>query len=149
MMLTLGFAFSGCDTPTGGGDPYDGSKTIKITGLQDGITAQWIYIFSEEKGIPSWPPTARATIEEYDGQTITIPLVTHETYRSDNPEPWTGTGKFYIEIECYPPRDNPTRKGSKYVYSVDGTNPSIVDIQNEVTSLEWSKFIWRSDYIGG
>jgi hypothetical protein len=149
-LLTLSLTLIGCptdDDDSGGGEPYDGPKTIKITGYnsQD-ITAYDMEIYSESTGTDGWPPTAYA-LEEINGQTITYKVVNWEDHW-DNPEPWTGTGKFFIVIECDPPKD-PSKDGSKYVYSVDGTNATPVDIKYEVTTLEWSKFIWSSDYTAG
>jgi hypothetical protein len=123
-------------------------KTIKITGYspEGGITAYAMSIFSETAGADNWPPAAVA-VEEIDGQTITYPLGIW-MYRWDNLEPWTGTGKFFIVIECNPLKD-PSRDGSKYVYSEDGIHPAPVDITDEATTLEWSKFIWLWDYTAG
>jgi hypothetical protein len=128
-------------------------KTIKITGYdsQGGITANAIQIFSEQEGFEIWPPDANAA-EEIDGQTITYrPRIWTSNYRDDNvkPCPWTGTGKFFIVIDCDPPKNNPLQDGSIYVYSADGTNPTPVDIKAEVTTLEWAKFIWQRDYTEG
>jgi hypothetical protein len=62
---------------------------------------------------------------------------------------WTGTGQFYIVIECRPPKKDPSKTGSNYVYSADGINPTPVDIKDAVTTLEWAKFIWLRDYTAG
>jgi predicted small secreted protein len=151
-VLALGFAFAGCDTTTGGGEPYNGPKTIKITGYNkaggvtvpdDGqLSVYTAYPFGEENRI------ARDSSPEFNGQTITYTMVNEEDH-SNNPTPWTGTGKFYIEIECRPPKADQSKTGSKYVYSVDGKNPTPVNIKNAVTTLEWAKFIWLKDYKGG
>jgi hypothetical protein len=152
---------------TGGGgivhsDPNDGGgtddtliaaltsgppKTIKITGYnsQD-ITVSDIEIFLESRGAGVWPPVAGAFVN-IDGQTITVTPVNY--WNTPNPgEPWTGTGKFFIVIECRPPHD-PSKDGANYVYSADGINATPVDIKDEVTTLEWSKFIWLRDYTAG
>jgi hypothetical protein len=100
-------------------------------------------VFSEQTDPAGWPPTAIAP-EAIDGQTITYRPGIWEG-RWDNLEPWTGTGKFFIVIECDPPKDD-TKDGSSYVYSADGTNATPVDIMDEVTTFEWSKFIWLQDY---
>ncbi|GHU70356.1 hypothetical protein FACS189450_04660 [Spirochaetia bacterium] len=121
-------------------------KTIKITGYSGGITAQTMTLFSEQAGVASWPPSAEAH-EEIEGQTITYTVKYWAPGRDTGPD-WAGIGKFLIVIECRPPRDA-TKDGSKYVYSVDGTNPTPVDISDEVTVLEWAKFIWLSDYNAG
>jgi hypothetical protein len=119
-------------------------KTIKITGYspQGGIEdVGEMTIFSESTDPAGWPPAAKAYPPVINGQIITCSLMA-------NQEHWTGTGKFFILIECYPAKD-PSKDGSKYIYSVDGTNPTPVDIKNEVTTLEWSKFIWLTDYTAG
>jgi hypothetical protein len=138
------YGFKLISIPNSDGRP----KTMIITGYnpQDGITAYAMSISSEQKGPNVWPPDAVA-VEELNGQTITYELAIWMR-RWDNLEPWTGTGKFFIVIECRPPKDA-SRDGSKYVYSADGTNPTPVDITDEVTTLEWSKFIWFADYTAG
>lgn len=121
-------------------------KTIKITGYNSQpITAYSMSIFSESADPAGWPPAAVA-VEEIDGQTITYGLGIW-MYRWDNLEPWTGTGKFFIVIECNPPKNS--GDGSKYVYSADGVNPTPVDIKEAITTLEWAKFIWLTDYTAG
>ncbi|GHU79379.1 hypothetical protein FACS189462_5000 [Spirochaetia bacterium] len=122
-------------------------KTIKITGYRGSITAGNMDIFSEQRGANVFPPAA-GTRKAIDGQTITFTVI-NWTDRRENPEPWTGTGKFFIIIYCSPPKEDATKDGSKYVYSVDGINPAPVDISDEVTVLEWAKFIWLEDFISG
>jgi hypothetical protein len=142
----FGLVLTGC--PTNGSDePYIGPKTIKITGysLQD-ITAYDMEIYSESTGTDGWSHTAWAP-EVIDGQTITYTVANWEDHW-ENPKPWTGTGKFFIVIECKPPNDE-SQDGAKYVYSVDGTNATLVDIKYQVTTLEWAKFIWLKDYTAG
>jgi hypothetical protein len=123
-------------------------KIIKITGYSpQGTTAYSMQIFSESAGADVWPPAAVA-VEEIDGQTITYRMGIW-MHRWDNLESWTGTGKFFIVIECDPPNDS-SKDGAKYVYSEDGINATPVDIKNEVTTLEWSKVIWlQQDYTAG
>ena len=142
-MLALGLVLSGCSSNSSDGDePYDGPKTIKITGCSPSITVEYIYIFTD--AATSWPPIARYGTVTIDGQTTTLTLV-----NNGNKEPWTGTGKFFIMIECKPPKNDQSKDGSAYVYSLDGNNPTSVDIKYEVTTLEWSKFIWVRDYTAG
>jgi hypothetical protein len=54
--------------------------------------------------------------------------------------PWTGIGKYYIYLQVYPANNGKGR--SAYFYSTDGINPAHVDIKDEVTPLEWSKFVY-------
>jgi hypothetical protein len=116
-------------------------KTVIIMGyrLEDGITAEYIQLFTESSAIGQSEVSVPA---EIDGQTITSRL----EGRSGNRAPWTG--QFYIVFECRPPKD-PSKDGSKYVYSADGINPTPVDIKDAVTTLEWAKFIWLLDYTAG
>jgi hypothetical protein len=127
-------------------------KTITITGYSGGILADGMdrssysgdilaggIGISSELGGGAWAP------REIDGQTITYAL---SVGWDDIYIPWTGTGKFFITIDCYPPRD-PSYDDSRYVYSEDGVNPAPVDIKDAVTTLEWSKFIWLEDYNWG
>ena len=148
-MLALGLVFAGCNTDSGG-KTYEGSKTIKITGYnsQGGITVSEITIWPESAGAENWPtpPTACGN-PVINGQTITYTLVNWDDHWG-NPTSWIGTGKFFIVIECHPPKDS-SKDGAKYVYSADGTNATAVYIKDEVTTLQWSKFIWLNDYMGG
>jgi hypothetical protein len=149
MLLALGFAFAGCATDTDGGEPYDGPKSIKITGYDtssQGTGAQEITLFTESQGINNWPPSATA-YGKPNGQIFILVLTVWDS-DWDNPNyPYTDTGKFFVVIEGSP--KDPGRDGGKYAYSVDGTNPALVDIKDAVTTLEWSKFIWHSDYTAG
>ncbi|MDR2738428.1 MAG: hypothetical protein LBB68_01140 [Treponema sp.] len=123
-------------------------KTIKVTGYNaEGGEVYSMQIFSEQPDPAGWRPPAAVALDEIDGQTITCKLGIW-MYRWEDLESWTGTGKFFIGIEYDIPRD-PSKDGSKYVYSPDGTNPAPVDIKDEVTTLEWSKFIWLTDYTAG
>jgi hypothetical protein len=160
MVLTLGLGFAGCDTD-GSDEPYTGQKTIKITGYSSGsgfVGGGEMIIFSELPGLDDWQPTAvkRWKLEDgelTDGHTYTYALVKWHRHTSQedwdaywaNPDPWTGTGKFYILIDCANPKNDLEKDGSHYVYSEDGKNPTAVDIKNAVTTLEFSKFIWFRD----
>jgi hypothetical protein len=146
VFLIFGFVLTGC---TGGSDePYTGPKTIKITGynLPNDVTVYEMTIFPESTGI-NWPPTACGN-EEIDGQIITYTMVNWDDHWS-NPTSWTGTGKFFIMFECDTPKEDQSKDGAHYVYSADGVNATPVDIKSEVTTLEWSKFIWHNDYTAG
>jgi hypothetical protein len=138
MVLALGLVFAGCTTD-GSDEPYNGPKTIKITGYDgsQGIIIGVMHLHPESAD--GWPPVANA--QPIDGQAIICPVVNW-----GDGELWTGTGKFFIWIECSPPKNDSLKDGSIYVYSVDGTNPAPVDIKDAVTTLEWSKFIWSKDY---
>ncbi|GHU98236.1 hypothetical protein FACS189483_05980 [Spirochaetia bacterium] len=122
-------------------------KTIKITGynLDSDIRVWPLQIFSDQS--LSWPPAAQANVA-IDGQTITC-TVRNVNDWGENPEPWMRTGKFFIMLQCDRPKEDPEKDGSSYVYSVDGINPALVDIKDEVTVLEWAKFIWLYDYTAG
>jgi hypothetical protein len=148
VLVALGLILVGC--PNGTTEPYTGPKTIKITGYDsEPITAYIMTLQSEAEGTSSWSPTAYA-IKKINGRTITYPLAIwdYPDWNDPKSERWTGTGKFFIIIECYPPKDS-SRDGAKYGYSVDGINPTAVDIKSAVTTLKWSKFIWLYDYTGG
>jgi hypothetical protein len=133
-------------------------KSITITGYtaQDNednqsITARPMFLHSESEGLDRWPSAAYA-VEDINGQTITYPLAVWDYPDWDDPQSprWTGTGKFFIIIECDPPKHpGPGHDGSNYVYSEDGHNPTPVDIKSAETTLPWSKFIWLRDYTAG
>jgi hypothetical protein len=44
---------------------------------------------------------------------------------------------------------DPERWAYELRYSADGTNPTPVDIKDAVTTFEWSKFMWVSDWNPG
>ena len=124
-------------------------KTISITGYSSpGIKVYTMQLSSESADAPdAWPPAAVA-VEEIDGQTVTYRLGLW-MQRWEDLEPWTGTGKFFIVIDCAPPLKDSSKDGAKYVYSADGIHATPVDIRDEVTTLDWSKFIWLKDYTAG
>jgi hypothetical protein len=146
-VLALGLVLVGCPT-TGSTEPYTGPKTIKITGYNSKVVTSFreIEIWSLDQGIQgidNWEsqfPVAAQKELKIDGQTITCEMLDS----ADWSEYWTGTGKFYIQFQCYPPKDS-SYNVSHYVYSEDGKNPTPVDIKGAVTTLEWSKFIWFKD----
>ena len=130
-----------------GGEQYEGPKTIKITGYEGGVTAYSMEIYAESAGIDSWPPAAEA-IQVIDAQTITYPLEGWKSGGATTGESWTGSGFFFIIIECNPPKDL-SKDGAKYAYSENGINATPVEIKNGVTTLQWSKFIWLKDFTAG
>ena len=131
--LPLGLVFTGCGDGTGNEPP----KTIKVTGFDypDEVIEHWMDIFSEWNP-EEWSPVAGAA-GDVDGQTIIYPV-----WYWDTLEFWTGYGNFYIVISFSLSEDG----GKQYVYSLDGKNPGIFNIKNEVTSLKWSDFIWINDF---
>jgi hypothetical protein len=154
LILTVGFILPSCDH-NGGDESHTGQKTIKITGYSSEsgfVGGGEMVIFSELPGPDDdWQPAAikRWKLADgilTDGHTYTYALVNWHKYTSQedwdaywaNPEPWTETGKFYIQIDCETPKKDPEKDGSHYVYSEDGTNPTAVDIKNAVTTLEFS-----------
>ena len=141
LLMVLALGLVGCSSD----EPYDGPKTIKITGFDNSVNVLENELTVESE-LGAWPPIARAD-NIVNGQTITCTLVNWADHWN-NPEPWTGTGKFFIVIACYNPKD-PSKTGAKYVYSADGKNPALIEIKDEVTMLQWSKFIWLKDYMGG
>jgi hypothetical protein len=118
--------------------------SYKITGYSlQGKTDLYVELFDETTGIGSSKFTiASAHAQTPNDQTITLEL-------SKNDIPWTGIGKYFITISVNPDRNSIPGSGTEYFYSVDGKNPTLVDITNEVTTLEWSKFIWLRDYMAG
>jgi hypothetical protein len=136
-------------TPKGSGVP----KTIKITGYTGSsgshkITTIWpINIFTESAGVDNWAPTAESEMPKVDGETLTFEMLNEMAWM--NKGSWTGTGKFYIMFQCAPARNDSSKDRANYVYSLDGSTPALYDIKDAVTTLEWSKFIWRNDYTGG
>ncbi|GHU77464.1 hypothetical protein FACS189461_5810 [Spirochaetia bacterium] len=81
-------------------------KTVKLTGYSSsqGITSVYqLALFLEAPTLDTdIPSTAKAGID-INGQTITCTLLNDEDWR-DNPVPFTGTGKFYIQLHFPPAR---------------------------------------------
>jgi predicted small secreted protein len=129
--------------PASGGVP----KTIKITGYNlDVEKVDALRIRSESEGPynGNGMPTAVAGIVEADGQTLTLMSFAGLSFWEGGREFWMGTGTVFLVLQNSEPRDK-TKKTAFYTYSADGTNPTAVDIKDEVTTLEWSKFIWVRD----
>jgi hypothetical protein len=163
MVLALGFVFVGCDTGTGGA-PYTGPKTIKITGFSE-ENAKMLLVFLIKEPSWSYPPVAggrTAYSESGLGSDITVELK-DKTDQADG-EPWTGTGKYYIWISAEFP--NPEKR-SMYLYTVDGDikvppvtngnfddlynmdgidNVASIDIKDAVTTLDFTKFVYRGKH---
>jgi hypothetical protein len=160
MVLALGLTFASCD-PGGGDEPYDGPKTIKITGFNVS-NSQMLFIFvSNEPGCWPWPPVAGGRTgysESGLGSDITVEL--KDGTDDDEGEPWTGTGKYYIWIQV---QIDGEEKRSVYHYTVDGvtqvpvtagnlydaynmddiTNAALIDISDAITILDFTKFVYR------
>jgi hypothetical protein len=103
------------------------------------------------EGIDNWdaqPPVAITRILVIEDQLITCEMLEWFSGWTNDHKPWTGTGEFFIQFQCYPPKDL-SNNVSHYVYSEDGTNPKPVDIKDAVTTLEWSRFIWIRDSNAG
>jgi hypothetical protein len=158
-MLALGLVLAGC--PTDGGDEsYTGPKTIKITGFnQEGYTKLVVFVFETPQF--SWPPVVECWAA-INGTDITVDL-----YVADDPwevfegnasgEPWAGSGKYYLWIQLDDDSGRPPPRRPVYLYAVDGTTPvseeaeadydpegiAPIYIKEAVTTLEWSKFVYR------
>jgi hypothetical protein len=140
-VLALGLVFFvSCVTDTGNGEPYDGPKTIKITGFnEEGLTPNGGYVFYTDA--LEWPPVAVGQSNDtfkLTGQTITVELIDWGIFFTDltTEEPWTGTCKYFIVIQGKPPKNDSSKDGSNYAYSADGINPTSVDINFAKTTLE-------------
>jgi hypothetical protein len=117
-------------------------KIIITTGYSPrGTTTASLELIPEIDSQPiAWAEWAEAVI---DGQTITY------TLGNGGNLPWTGTGKFYIWFFVMPSPHDPSYRAAGFYYSADGINPTQVDIKDAVTTFEWSKFIWISDWNPG
>jgi len=108
---------------------YGIPQIISVTGIPQGSTEARIMLI----GIDSefWIPGYGT---EINGQTATLI------------SPWSGNGNINIELWVSPSPRDPSRNSAKYVYSANGVNQTPFDIKDEVTTLEWSKFIWIEDW---
>ncbi|GHV03270.1 hypothetical protein FACS189485_06000 [Spirochaetia bacterium] len=123
-------------------------KTVKINGYSSsqGITTVYqLALFQEAPAAKDDHPASARAGSDINGQTITYTLVNGEDGWRDDPVPFTGTGKFYIQLHVAPAKNDKSLSGARYFYSADGINPTPVDIMDEATVLEWSKFIWFED----
>jgi hypothetical protein len=146
MVLALGLVLVGCATDTGG-EPYDGPKTIKITGFnlanKEGLGPE---ISSGNDGAQE-DIVADAADVELPSDQIIFELKNRKGNSDGNKTPWTGTGNYYIRIMVWPGQD--AEHGSDYYYSVNGTTSMPFDIRSAVTTLKWSDFIYTGDYTPG
>jgi len=111
--------------PTTDGIP----KTITITGVPQGLSEARIIINNNDI---QWEYNGYRTL--INGQTVTLSMS------------WPGTGNINIYLWVSPsPRDS-SIKTARYTYSADGVNATPFNIKDEVTTLEWQKFIWVEDW---
>ncbi|GHU01557.1 hypothetical protein FACS1894147_01630 [Spirochaetia bacterium] len=122
-------------------------KTVKINGYRSSQSITTVYSLALFLEAPApeddHHSSAKAGID-INGQTITCTLLNDEDWR-DNPVPFTGTGKFYIQLHVAPAKNDKSLSGARYFYSADGKTPTAVDITNDTTTLDWTKFIWFED----
>jgi hypothetical protein len=145
MVLAFGFVFAGCAID-GGGEPYDGPKSIKIIGFN--LQEKEALHFSLRDEV-SKEVVATTQVDNPTGPTITFDLIDWSIYSTDweTKEPWTGIGKYWIEIEVNPGN---TLGGARYFYSVDGTNPALIDIKDAETTVNFSNnIVYEEDYNPG
>lgn len=132
----------------GGNLVYDEPKIILITGFtykdpQDSqnypqdVNFGWLAIAPDPGDLDN--QTVAHGIPETEGQTRAFTLISMVDRRSIGP--YTGTGEYFVVFFSFTPRDS-NRWFARYVYSEDGQNPTLVDMKNQVTTLEWSKFIF-------
>ena len=146
IVLALGLVMTGCDT-NNGSSGSDVPKAIKIIGnFAPGFTDEALYLFPSSTRPDSWPPVAIGGGVNSDGNLRLVKWYPNMDW--SNREEWTGTGKFYILMQCSPPKA-PSFDGSNWVYSEDGKNPTLVDINDAVTTIDRSKFIWLNDFTSG
>jgi hypothetical protein len=144
--MAFGLGLVGCDTDNGD-EPYDGPKTIVITGFnladKEGFGVEIsLGIDGAQKNIVA----DAANVESPSGQ-ITLALRNRKKDSEGNKTPWTGTGNYYIRIMVWPGQD--AGHGSNYYYSVNGSAPTPFDIRSAVTTLKWSDFTYTGEYTPG
>jgi hypothetical protein len=149
VVLVFGLILAGC--PTDGAEPYSGPKSITITDFdveipettnnKTGVKGKYLYMHVREGETNDSNELAFGQVINPSGQDITFEL-------SNSGQPWRGTGSYYIWIEG-PPKNDSTKGGGKYFYSVNGTDAAPVDINSAVTTLKWSDFVWFADYMAG
>ena len=147
ILLALGFVFVGCVTDQNGNGGGDVPKAIKFIGnFPQGITGEALYLFPSSTRPDSWPPVAIGGGVNSEGNLRLVKWYPNMDWSKR--EDWTETGRFYILMQCQPPKD-PSKDGSNFVYSEDGENPTLVDINDAVTTIDNSKFIWLNDFTSG
>jgi hypothetical protein len=139
---------------TGSTGSYTGPKSIKIAGFnvvipettdhKTGVKGRYLFIYVTEINNPTEGAYhnggAKGQVINPSGN-ITFEL-------SQNDQPWTGTGSYFILLDG-PPKKDFTKDGGSYFYSVDGINPTKIDIKSAVTTLNWSNFVWFRDFTAG
>jgi hypothetical protein len=142
MVLALGLVFASCDTNGSRDEPYNGPKTIKITGfdleVSEGLEIGILETLDGPKigrifGMPFGSGPRDVSMELIDMDTTLS-----GTHPENGEQPWTGTGNYFIFFD-------PDDSGSDYYYSVDGTTPSKYSIKDAVTTLAFTKFIKITD----
>ena len=156
MVLAFGLILTGCatnggntdsDIPNRGSSDSDVPKAIKFIGdFPAGFEGERLYLFPSSTRPDSWPPVAIGWGVNSEGNLRLVKW--YPGIARPNIEDWTETGRFYILMQCQPPKD-PSKDGSNYVYSEDGINPTLVDIKDAVTTIDNSKFIYLNDFTAG
>jgi hypothetical protein len=139
MVLTLGLAFVGCNTD--GGEPNTDPKSIRITGFNENKTRLFVYVMhdiNDDLDSDLFVYSGGFVLSDQNEYTIALKTTAAES--------WTGTGKYFIMIQVEPANGGQGR--SAFFYSVDGINPALIDIEDAVTTLEWSKFVYWTEHTG-
>jgi predicted small secreted protein len=166
LVLALSLVFGSCATASGGGDLDRGGnvantdpKTIKITGLawpENGW--MWVYLsegpqlfssshFSGSKGISS--SDLEITVDFYRSYDISTDQEMYDIT-------FTGSGKYYVWVQIWTESIEQGRQ--VFFYAVDGGSSvplgqdvnynntdgiTPIDIKETVTTLDWSRFVYR------
>jgi hypothetical protein len=135
IVLALCLAFVGCATDSGG-EPYDGPKSIKITGFNLDVPEGLEFVITETL---DGPKIARRWNGGSSSGTRTVSSGDLFDIALGNDQLWTGTGNYFISLN---PADG-LPESVDYYYSVDGINPSKYYIKDAVTVLDFAKFVLR------
>jgi hypothetical protein len=152
MVLVFGIVLFGCD-PDGGNESNTDPKTIKITGFNlEGYDQIFVFLCATPQY--DWPPVVESRAE-ISGSDITVELAPTLDDESAG-EPWTGSGKYYLWIQLGPTENQGPGHRPVYVYAVDGASPvsngatadysangTLIYIEDTVTILEFSEFVYR------
>ena len=138
LVLVFGLLLlTGCPTEGGGGgEPV---KSIKIENITSLTGDAGIGIFSEMPTNNEFPSFTAIRYGFIDSGILTVELTIPNNNTYENPSnPWKGKGEYYVIIL---PVVNNSVGQNVMLYVGDGNAPVKVNIVNEVTTLNFDKFV--------
>jgi hypothetical protein len=139
--LVFGLVLAGCATDeSGGGGPYDGPKSIKITGITGIGTEADVRVLTSTNGSNPSTLVARINVPVMNG-VLTANLKMTDGDWDPIEKSWTGSGEYYIRLELMAGEvvDHRPSYSKMYFWAKDGEIAKY-NIQDALTTLEFSQF---------